>query len=243
MPEIVLTHQSADGRSRQGSNAIAVPGLAGPVAGIPGHSLVGTTASLPSYSSAMRRRSVQDSPQREAKTPTSLLGIDVHHEKEMSSDNYSHKTSKALLEQELGPGVSTKTYISPQSSPLLPHDNKDLSELGSDDFLKALPSRKNTNTEVAASAPSLGIFGTSPKSSVGSSPLFTISSTHSAAIAAQPGGQSAFTKSIRRRSSGAASFINESRRDSLLSLDNPLPEIIMEDLTGAQVSVTLSNSR
>ena len=201
-----LINGSGDGRTRPSSFCTS-QGTSPP--------RTGTFTPLPPYSSPQPTWT-QTEGRQHAKTPSDLLGLDINHTRKTSDTdilNFHLDTS----------GTDGKeSFISPQVSPnaLCPlTEQVALSGLDPKGDEKPLELRRNTLDEVTMSPNGLGIssaFSESssrPVSQVLTSP--TISS---------------------RRTSTTGITSSASRRDSVLSLNSAILEMIMENLNGVQAS-------
>lgn len=181
----------------------------------------GTLTSLPPYSSPQPNWP-QTEGSRHAKTPSDLLGLDIDHTRKTSDTevlDFHLETS----------GIDGKgLFMSPQVSPntLRPFtEQTGSSELDPIGDIKPLERRRNTVDEVATSPNGLGIFGAI---SEGSSP---VSRGFSTPTHSSP------------RTSTTADTSSISRRDSVLSLESAVLEMMMENLSGVRASYYKAKSR
>ena len=213
MTQTKLINDSADVRTRQGS--VSATESIGPLA------RPGTFASLPPYSSPQSNWA-QTEDRQHAKTPSDLLGLDITHTMKSSDP----ETLNFHLEprDSDGKGIFMSPHVSPNT--LRPSTE----EAGSSDSkwegdMKTSERRRNTIDKTAVPQCGLAISGvisegSSPVSRVLTSP--TISS---------------------RRTSATGITSSTSRRDSVLSLDSAVLEMIMENLNGVEVSYYKAKSR
>ena len=207
-----------------------------PVVGrIAGPSRALTYASLPPYSLQQQGiERTENYPQ--AKTPSKLLGLKVDHEEPQDTKFDPEKSMSLLKSDSVGP---IPTFESPKTSPLLSQKgfaDSYSSELDSEGALKALETRRNTNTEVAAAPDSIGIMHGSPSTfSSGLSRVFSSPSSFSTATTQSFDSPSSFSIVTSRKDFDANAITPVARQDSFFSLDAPFPEIKMDNLSGVQM--------
>lgn len=181
----------------------------------------GTLTSLPPYSSPQPNWP-QTEGSRHAKTPSDLLGLDIGHTRKTSD-------TEVLDFHIENSGIDKKgSFTSPQVSPntLRPFtEQTGSSALDPKWDKRPLERRRNTVDQVAMSPDGLGIFSAI---SEGSSPVsrgFTTPATSSP------------------RTSTTVDTSSISRRDSVLSLESAVLEMVMENLSGVRASYYKAKSR
>ena len=208
-----LTSDSADDRARHGS-ASATESISPPPR-------AGTSTSLPPYSSPQPNWT-QTEDRQHAKTISDYLGLDINHRRK-SSDTETINFHLELKDVD-GKRASMSPQISPNTlHPLTEEAGSSDSKLGWD--MKTSERRRNTNDKTAVSPYGLGISNamsesSSPVSRVLTSP--TISS---------------------RRTSTTGFTSSASRRDSVISIDSAVLEMIMENLNEVKVSYYKEKSK
>ena len=181
----------------------------------------GTFASLPPYSSPQNNWA-QTEDRQHAKTPSDLLGIDIIHTRKSSdAETLSfHLDTKDIN----GKRISSSTQVSPNTMrPLTEEAGSSDSKWEGD--MKTSERHLNKVDKTAVSPCGLGISGVMSESSSPVSRILTSPTISS------------------RRTSTTGFTSSASKRDSVLSLDSAVLEMIMENLNGVQVSYYKEKSR